>query len=274
MIRRLGSTTFVLMLALFGYGYAVDRLSTKERPRVRDELAIYLPPVAQLLGAGGDRYLAANMDVFRTFMAGTGRLRPEEYEILARLHVDAALFNPGHEDNYYVAAAILPWAGHVSEAQYVLGRAMESRPHDYMPALLYAFDQRHFQKDPVAAAGTLRKAAARSQDERTRISLEVMAANWYEKAEGSGAAAILRLMAAQTRNKDFAAHLNRRAARLDAMAAIEVAVDRWKLERSDLPHSVVDLVHDGFLLAEPVDPFGGSWSITKDGKVTVTEKTN
>ena len=261
----------ITLFAFLGHLYAVERLSGAERARARDELLVYLPPVVQLVGAVGDRYLAANFAVFRTFMVGTDRLAPGEYEILAKLHEDAALFNPGHEDNYYVAAAILPWAGHVAEAQYVLARAMSARPYDYLPSLLFAFHQRHFEKDGIAAAETLRAAALRMPDENNRLAFESLAALWYEKAEGSSASAVLRLMAESTRNREFSAYLNRRADRLDAIGRLESAMNAWKLERGNLPASVADLVAAGYLTEVPLDPFGGSFSLSPRGEIVVVE---
>lgn len=260
------------LFALGGHLYAVHTLSGAERTRSREELLVYLPPVAQLVSAAGDRYLAANVAVFRTFVAGTDRLNPGEYEILARLHQDAALFNPGHEDNYYVAAAILPWAGHVAEAQYVLARAMSARPYDYLPSLLFAFHQRHFEKNGIAAAETLRAAALRMPDENDRLAFESLAALWYEKAEGSSASAVLRLMAERTRSREFSAYLNRRADRLEAIGRLESAVNAWKRERSSLPASIADLVEAGYLTEVPLDPFGGSFSLSPRGEIVVVER--
>lgn len=264
--------TIVVLFALLGHIYAVERLSRASRLQPRDEISVYLPPVAQLVSAAGDRYLAANFAVFRTFMAGTGKLGTGEYEILAWLHADAALFNPGHEDNYYVAAAILPWAGHVKEAQYVLSRAIGARPHDYLPPLLFGFHQWHFEKDGVAAAETLRAAASRMPDETNRLAFESLAAAWYERAEGSSASAVLRLMAAQTRNVDFATYLRRRADRLEAISTLESAVTAWRKDRNDLPTSVADLVAAGYVSRAPIDPFGGGFGLSPEGEILVVER--
>ena len=262
----------LVLCALGGYVWSVSALSSKERSYKKGELSVYFPPIAQLIGAGGDRYLAANAGVFRTFMVGTDQLSPKAYEILARIHSDAALFNPGHEDNYYVAAAILPWAGHVAEAQYVLSRAMQVRPHDYMPPLLFAFHQRHFKKNGVAAANTLRAAAPLLTDEKQRLAFEVMAARWYEMAEGEAAAAMLRLMAEQTRSADFARYLYRRAERLDAVASLEVAVAEWKDRHGSYPISFDKLIDGGLLKQLPRDPFNGTFTLSPDGKVLVVDK--
>lgn len=262
----------LILIALVGYVWSIGQLSLTERHRRTDELSVYLPPIAQLIGAAGDRYLAANVGVFRTFIEGTGRLSPGAYEILARIHSDAALFNPGHEDNYYVAAAILPWAGHVAETQYVLSRAMQSRPYDYMPPLLFAFHQRHFERNDVAAADTLRAAAPRLADEQKRLAFEVLAARWYEKAEGGGAAAVLRLMADQTRNSNFAKYLNRRADRLDAIASLEAAVGEWKNRHGSSPATLDELITGGLLKQLPTDPFDGTFTLLPDGQVFVVEK--
>ncbi|ANQ86512.1 hypothetical protein dqs_3491 [Azoarcus olearius] len=270
---RFGRPLSVLvLLAGLGYWASVSLLSEQVRRRGADDLAVYLPPVAQLVAAAGDRYLAANVDVFRTFMIGPGPFSPEVYEILARLHADAALLNPGHEDNYYVAAAILPWAGRVSEAQYVLRRAMALRPRDFLPPFLYAFNQRQFQNDPLGAVDTLRTAAPKLQDEQSRLAFEVLAARWYEKAEGANAAEVLRIMASQTRNPAFAAYLERRAGRLEAISRLEAALAEWRRTRGGSPPDLDALVRHQYLPELPRDPFGGSFRLSPEGNISVIER--
>lgn len=270
--------TFGLLALIAGAGVglalSVAHLKLEPRPRHTAEIVFYLPPPAQLVSAAGDRYLAANVSVFRTFMEDTTRpLTPEGYSILANLHKDAAFLNPGHEDNYYVAAAILPWAGYVTETQYVLSRAIEGRPKDHLPGFLYAFNQRHFEKNPYAAAVTLRQTASRMPEGQNRLALEALSAAWFERSEGSNAAGLLRALAESTRNKAFAAYLARRANRLENMATIERAVQKWSEKVvNGTPPTMDLLLRGGYLSAMPTDPFFGQYAISQAGKVIVIEK--
>ena len=267
-------STMTLAILAFGYVVAVSMLAERPRARIDEgELEVYMPPPLQLVSAVGDRYLAANVAVFRCFMVGAEqRMRPESYALLARLHVDAALFNPGHEDNYYIAAAILPWEGHVRETQYVLARAMEARTQDYLPAFLYAFNQRKFEHDARGGAKTLLAAASRLADSGVRTSLEALAARWFESADGTAAVDVLLSLAKSTRNPQFSAFLLKRVQRLENVGVIEQALERWKARRSDVPPSLDELVYQGDLQSTPEDPFGANYTIGKDGQVVITER--
>lgn len=269
---KIGLRLLLLTIALGAYWAATQALFESPRKKQSDDVLVYLPPVVQLIGAAGDRYLAANVDVYRIFAAGAGPMPKEAHAILAQLHADAALFSPGHEDNYYVAGTLLPWVGHVGEAQYVLARAMKVRPYDYMPAFLHAFNQRRFYKDAAGAVATLREAATRVSDERNRLALEALAAHWLERSAGSGAAVVLRAMAEQTRNPAFAKHLQMRATRLEAIAQIESALEQWARAEGAVRPKLEDLVKRGYLEQLPEDPFGGSFTLSPEGKVTVIER--
>ncbi|MBK7018009.1 MAG: hypothetical protein IPH39_21275 [Sulfuritalea sp.] len=52
---------------------------------VSRELAVRLPLAAQVMLAGGDRYLAANMLGIRVLVVETFRMSPQEFDIQARL---------------------------------------------------------------------------------------------------------------------------------------------------------------------------------------------
>jgi hypothetical protein len=64
------------------------------RATAAPELLIALPRFAQVLMAGGDRYLAANLAGFRVLVAETGRMNAEDYAVQAKLQRDIAWFNP------------------------------------------------------------------------------------------------------------------------------------------------------------------------------------
>jgi hypothetical protein len=53
---------------------------------------------------------------------------------------------------------------------------------------------------------------------------------------------------------------------------IELARDRFGLERGSLPVSVDQLVQSGYLSTVPVDPYGGRFYLDPSGKVSTTSK--
>ena len=118
--RASGLTLIVLALALAAFVVANQRVGTLKRDAINPEFSVRLPVPAQIVMAVGDRHLAADLAEFRVLVADTFRMRPEDYALQAGLQRDIAFLNPAHEDNYYIAAAILPWGGQLDAAQYVL----------------------------------------------------------------------------------------------------------------------------------------------------------
>jgi hypothetical protein len=123
------------------FAYSGLRLHDYDRLDQRLEvLRVRLPLLVQLLYSGGDPYLATNLNVFRSILVDASVTEQETYRIQGQLQADAASFNPRHEDNYYIAAAILPWNGQVEAGQEVLLKAAQSRQWDMWPAFYYAFN--------------------------------------------------------------------------------------------------------------------------------------
>jgi hypothetical protein len=192
MRRSLSVMTLSLgVLSLLVYGFAQHRLSGLTRATAAPELLISLPRFAQVLMAGGDRYLAANLAGFRVLVADTGRMRAEDYAVQAKLQRDIAWFNPVHEDNYYIGAAILPWNGELDAAQYVLRRASDARTFDWYPLFHYGFLFYHFRKDPATGAQWLLKGVPRVSNQQDAWALQNVAAAWIEKGYQTANAATM-----------------------------------------------------------------------------------
>ncbi|MBK7673950.1 MAG: hypothetical protein IPJ27_03830 [Candidatus Accumulibacter sp.] len=217
-------TLFMGVLSVLGYGYAQYRLSALARPTAAPELLISLPRFAQVLMAGGDRYLAANLAGFRVLVADTGRMNGEDYAVQARLQRDIAWFNPLHEDNYYIGAAILPWNGELDAAQYVLRRASDARTFDWYPLFHYGFLFYHFRKDPATGAQWLLKGVPRVTNQQDEWALQNLAAIWIEKGyQTANAATMVDAMAANSPPGAFRNYLQVRARRLRDLAALQDA---------------------------------------------------
>lgn len=251
--------------------FANHALTGAGRMQAPARFDVRLPFASQLAVAGGDRYLAANVAVFRALMVRTEEMDTEDYALLARIHDDASLLNPAHEDNYYIAAAILPWNGQLEGTQTVLARAMEARTQDHLPAFFYAFHQKHFMQQPVAAAETLRRAAARIHDQALRIQMEALAVRWYERGNLAEAARIQRMMAEQTRNPGFRAYLLKRARRVELLEGLQSAVAAYRRKFSHPPRSFNQLYSSGLIAGLPEDPLGGKFLLSPDGKVSVQD---
>ncbi|HZX31944.1 MAG TPA: hypothetical protein VFF03_11385 [Rhodocyclaceae bacterium] len=252
----------------------VPSLYSRPRTSVLVEMQVALPRFAQVIMSGGDRFFAANLAGFRTLIASTENMGPENYRIQGVVQSDVAWFNGAHEDNYYIAAAILPWNGQVAAAQTVLRRASDARPFDMQPAFFYGFNALHFLKRPVEAGEWLLVAANHSQDENERLQLQNLATLWIAKGEDKEFAIRLhRLMAKESKHKGFADHLEKRALRLENLLALDCAIDRYNELEGHRPTRLKELVDSHMLAGVPQDPFGERYIIGADGKAQVAPAT-
>lgn len=243
-----------------------ERLPGVKRARPRAEIEVALPLFVQVALAGGDRHLAASWAVLRAMVTETARMAREEYQILGQVQEDASWLNPAHEDNYYIAAAILPWEGQVAPTQSILRRATLARSFDYQPPFYYAFNQVHFRGDALGASEWLRRAARNLPDAEEQLTLENFAARWLDRSHDLDlAASIVDTMAAQAKRKDFAAYLRQRSQRLRDLAALRRAATTYH-ERYQRPlQSLDDLVRSGLIAQVPADPFGSGFALDQTG---------
>lgn len=245
---------------------AVNELRPQVRKQASSEIEVALPLFVQVFMAGGDRFLAANLGNVRALIADTARMQPDQYKVLAKVQVDASWLNPAHEDNYYIAAAIMPWNGQVEPAQTILRRASIARPFDYQPSFLYAFNLLQFKGDAAAASAWLRSAALKLTDDDERLLMENFAARWLDRTEDlEVAAAVVESMAKQAKRKDFRVYLQQRAQRLRDLLALRKAAAAFRTRTGEVPRSLDQLVSGGFMAALPVDPFGFGYALDAEG---------
>ncbi len=267
MHRRLQLLPWLAMV--FGgllFWLALTGLNGVKRPRASAEIEVALPIFVQVAMAAGDRYLAANWSVIRALVTETRRMAADEYQILAQVQKDASWLNPFHEDNYYIAAAILPWEGQVEPTQVILRRATLARFFDYQPPFFYAFNLVHFQGEALAAAEWLRRAARRLPDADERLTMENFAARWLDRSQDlEQAARIVDAMAAESKRKDFSDYLHKRSQRLRDLAVLRRAAVVYGERHGKPPASLQDLLRSGLIEKLPVDPFGSGFSIDAEG---------
>lgn len=254
-----------LLFALAYWG-AVQKLSVVERAQSPVELLVSLPKSAQVLLAAGDRHLAANLSGFRVLVAATARMRADDYAVQARLQQDVSWFNPAHEDNYYIAANILPWNGHLDAAQGVLRRATAARTNDWQPAFYLGFHYYHFLKDPAEGARWLLTAAPRATSQQDRWSLENLAAQWLERGyKTATAAAMVDAMAENAPAGAFRNYLKARATRLHDLVRLRELTTIFRERTGRSPAALEDLVTAGLIGRIPEDPLGEGFSLDREG---------
>ena len=255
-----------LLLVALVYAFSTQRLERGSHTEVQPELLVSLPRFAQVLLAGGDKHLAANLSGFRVLVAATARMRDEDYAVQARLQEDIAWLNPAHEDNYYVAAAFLPWNGHLDSAQYVLRRAEASRRNDWQPDFYLGFHYYHFLKDPVEGARWLLAGVPRAKEQSDQWALQSLATSWLEQGYSpSKAAGMVGAMAASAPSGAFRSYLQMRAERLEALGRLQQLAEIYSKRQGHRLGKIEDLMVAGLIVAIPVDPLGEGFSVDAEG---------
>jgi hypothetical protein len=224
----------------------------------------------QVFMAMGDRYLAANIASIRALVVATDRMRPEEFKILAKVQEDVSWLNPAHEDNYYIAFAILAQYGEVDAAQTILARASRVRFFDYQPAFFYGFNQWYYKHDPAGAAAWMTEAAKKLPDPDQQLIMQNMAARWVDKAQDTELAIrVVEAMAKEARRKDFRVYLETRVVRLRQLQQLRMAAVTYR-ERFGKPlPNLQELVSSGILPALPQDPFGFGFGFNAQGEIVL-----
>jgi hypothetical protein len=269
-MRRAQLVWILLLLSgMAAHIVALSAMRKQSRQDVAIEMQVALPRLVQVFMAGGDRYLAANLAGFRALVASTEKMNADNYHIQGIVQSDAAWLNPAHQDNYYIAAAILPWNGEVAAGDYVLRKAIDSRPFDWSPVFYYAFNRMYFDHDHVAAANWLRFGAKRAIDVNDHYLLENMAARWYEQGYDTRTAIlVVEAMAKGARDSEFRKYLNMRVTRLNALLKLEKAAAEYQDRFHQSAASLAELKRSGVIDRIPEDPFGFGFAI-KNGKATL-----
>lgn len=259
-----------LLAGLGTFVWATLQFSGLRLQQPNAEIRVALPIPIQIVLMAGDRYLAANWSSIRALVTETARMQEEEYRILAQVQQDGSWMNPAHEDNYYTAAAILPWNGELDAAQIILRRAATARPFDYQPAFFLAFNLMHYKGDVMAAAETLRAAATKLPDPDERLAMENLAAKWMDRSKDLAVAiGVVDAMAKQARRPDFRKYLETRSKRLRSLKQLREAAAEYVMKHGHPPSKLSQLVEAGMIDRIPADPFGFGFGIDSSGNVVL-----
>jgi hypothetical protein len=245
--------------------YGSIKLADIARDKQDEGISHVMPGEVNILLMGGDRYLTANILNFRSLVSvGTGAVH---FSDQAQLQVQAAVINPYYEDNYYQAAASLPWEGHVEEAQLILGLARKARFLDPWPSFFEAFNEFHFNQNGFRAAELSLISAERSE-ENNKALFKDLAAKWMSSTSNHKLA--LGMVFELEKNSKSAAtkyRLRQRITRLEIMIFLEEAIARFE----GVPKDLDDLVEAKIIDAVPKDPFGRKYSLSA-GRVVISEE--
>ena len=228
MKQHASSNMAIILAALLGvliYLAGVSRVSKTPLVMDAETMEVALPPELQVFLAMGDRYLAANIETFRALVLTINERDKTTLRVLSEVQMGASTLNPAHEDNYYIAQAILPWNDLVEPTQYVESRAMDSRPWDFLPGFFYAFNRYYFEHDPHGGAEILFRAASRLEKKEGVLE---MAARWQERGEDPELAInMIRAMQESSRNQKLKDSLQMRIDRLQGLIILREAAARF-----------------------------------------------
>lgn len=256
------------LLAATVFVATAQHLKSAPRQSVRVEMQVALPLFVQVFMTVGDRFLAANIAAIRALVVDIYKMKPEEFAILAKVQEDVSWLNPGHEDNYYIAAAVLPWHGQFDAGQRILARATKARRYDYQPAFYYGFNLLHFKADAAGASAWMREAAEHLPEGDNRIQMQNLAAIWMDKAQDLGLAIrVVEAMARQTKRRDFQRYLEIRVTRLRALQSLRGAEAVYRQRFGRPPATLQDILDAGIIASVPQDPFGFGFEIDRLGHV-------
>jgi hypothetical protein len=243
-----------------------------DKPRI-GAMEIAPPVLVQLLGMAGDPYLAANVAVWRSIVVGGATLPEYSMRALTQTQVDAAWMNPQHEDNYYTASAVLPWEGYVDEAQFILERATSSR-QDVLPAFFLAFNYNYFVGDVDRAINALAQGSAKTDDAGTKAFLADLARRWRNsESDVDGVVKVMRKVGGMSRSKRLKTFVDVRIERLEGLARLRGASERFRTEKARAPETLGELIDGGYLETLPVDPTGFGYRLV-DGRVVLGSDTS
>lgn len=215
---------------------------------------------------GGDRYLAANVEAMRlaaTSMDDQG----VDGHYLSRAQVEVSKLNACHEDNYYLANALLTWSGVVEIGSEVLRAAVECRTWDYAPPFLYGVNLAFFYKDTDAAVGFLNVAAARSEGNSAGIRKLAIMLQANRLSDEKAALNYLIFQRDNARDEVLRKMLDKRVQRLQGLIYLRDAQRVYERKYGALV-SIDQLLRRGIIESLPDDPLRLGYEV-KSGRIVL-----
>nr|WP_239482139.1 hypothetical protein [Pseudomonas insulae] len=201
---------------------------------------------------GGDRFLAANLEVIR--LAATGMDDGHvDAGYLIRAQGVAAELNACHEDNYFLANGLLAWGGAVREGNKILRHAMACRFWDGVPPFFYGVNKSFFGRDSEAAARAFDLAAERWPENAAAMRKLAIMTRTQSFADERLALQYLERQRDNSRDSKLRELLAKRVVRLQGLVALRAAQRRYEQAHGALT-DLQQLLTSHELPALPEDP--------------------
>ncbi len=256
-IVLLGLAAFVVT----GRLYTAERADTPQELSGQDRVVISAP--LQLLIYAGDRFLAANLETMR--LLTTASPHPDEETALyqTRAHNLVSKLNPCHEDNYYLAAAILSWGGFEKEGSEILKKATACRDWDWIPPFYYAFNQYFFNRDNEEAQRYMRIAAERSPANRASLLKTAIMLSAHSLNDDAMALNYLKNERDKAKDPKLKRMLAKRVGRMQGLIVLREAQARYEKKFGKELVDPNELLTSGILSSFPPDPLGIGYEFDK-----------
>lgn len=231
-------------------------------PVPHDRVVISAPVLTTLYG--GDRFLAADLEALRLAATGVENGQADAHYLI-RAHKVASELNPCHEDNLYLANALLTWGGAVNEGSEILQRATECRRWDHVPPFLYGFNQYFFNRDIETAQQALEIAATRSERDAAALRKLAIMIEVEQVEDEKIALDLLRRERNRARGAQLFAMLDKRVKRLEGLLLLRDAQRTYEQRTGTLLQEPGELIAMGILEQFPQDPMKWGYEF-KDGR--------
>jgi len=272
-------TVSTALLCLLLYGILLFPFTDYLHKRPSVEKLGYVPSVLALKMAASDhKELTAASLILKVLLYFGGLVEkvdnkvavPPDYMSMSRLLHGAVKLDPYNMDAYYFAQSFLTWdVKQYKLANNLLDYGMKYRTWDWYLPFFAGFNSAFFLKDYAAAGRYYQRAGELSGSDLAKL-----LAGRYMQKSGHTALAISYLSAMLKGEKNPAL---RKSYEFRLMAfrearRIELALDRYRAAKGDMPASVDLLVSKGFLFPPPNDPYGGHFYLETDGRVASTSR--
>lgn len=217
---------------------------------------VVIPPPIQVLLAGGDRFLAANIEAIRalTLTSDSPEAAADNISFGIRSRNAVAHLNPCHEDNYYLANALLTWGGAASQGSEVLRLATACRFWDEIPPFFYGFNLYYFDRDTPQAHRILNQAADRAKENAPALRKLAIMLTAESFKDDAAALSYLENERDNARDARLRETLTKRVVRLQGLITLREAQASYERKYGTPLTAPEILIAQGFLSSFPVDP--------------------
>lgn len=179
--------------------------------------------------------------------------------------------DPYFVDPYFLAEGLLAWdAGQPELANQLLIKGAKYRSEDWRLPFFIGFNNFYFLKEYEAASRYIMTASQLSGSPDYLKTLGARLA--YYGGKSKTALLFLQEMLAETNDPLLRQRLAKRLRALELAVSIEDAIAKFNAQEGRPPHSMAELLSTGFLEELPIDPYGGNWVMSKDGRVYSTSR--